>query len=70
MTTQSYLVDGMTCGHCAASVSREVRALDGVESVEVDVPSRTVAVASVAPIAEEAIAAAVAEAGYSFAGRA
>ncbi len=35
-TTQTYAVDGMTCGHCATAVMQELTALDGVEDVSVD----------------------------------
>ncbi|CAI9391627.1 heavy-metal-associated domain-containing protein [Microbacterium sp. T2.11-28] len=71
MTTQTYLVDGMTCGHCAAAVTREVRAVDGVTDTAVDVTAKTLTVTTGpdAP-ADEAIAAAVVEAGYTLVGRA
>ena len=32
---QTYAVTGMTCGHCVASVTEELEALPGVESVDV-----------------------------------
>jgi copper chaperone CopZ len=74
MTTESfletYLVSGMTCGHCAMSVTREVSAVAGVTDVAVDLQGRTVTVTAESPVAESDIAAAVAEAGYAFAGRA
>ena len=34
MSTQTYTVTGMTCGHCVASVTEEVSEIAGVESVE------------------------------------
>lgn len=68
MSTQTYTVEGMTCGHCAQAVTREVSAVDGITDVAVDVSQGTVTVAGAA--SDEAIAAAVAEAGYAFAGRA
>ncbi|WP_434811742.1 heavy-metal-associated domain-containing protein [Microbacterium sp. bgisy189] len=68
MSTQTYTVEGMTCGHCAQAVAREVSAVDGITDVAVDVSQGTVTVAGAA--SDEAIAAAVAEAGYAFAGRA
>lgn len=65
--TEHYLVAGMTCGHCVASVTEEITAIDGVESVTVDLasgaPSR-VHVRSERPIPADAIRAAVEEAGY------
>jgi copper chaperone len=70
MTTESFLVEGMSCGHCAASVTREVSGVAGVTDVAVDLPSGTVTVTAEQPIAESVLAAAVAEAGYTLAGRA
>ena len=68
MSTQTYTVEGMTCGHCAQAVTREVSAVDGVTDVAVDVSQGTVTIAGAA--SDEAIAAAVAAAGHAFAGRA
>ena len=34
--TLEYTVSGMSCGHCEAAVTEEVSALDGVDSVDVD----------------------------------
>lgn len=42
MTTTTYPVTGMTCGHCIASVREEVGALPGVTEVAVElVPGGT-----------------------------
>lgn len=65
--SRTYLIDGMTCQHCVGSVRREVSALDGVSAAEVDLETRTLTVEGTA--ADEAIAGAVAEAGYAVAGR-
>jgi copper chaperone len=65
-TTSTYSVQGMTCGHCASAVSQEVSALDGVRSVDVDLVAggvSTVRVVSEAPLTDEAVAAALDEAG-------
>ena len=35
MSTQSFHVVGMTCGHCASAVTDELKALDGVTDVQV-----------------------------------
>ena len=35
MSTQTFSVDGMTCGHCASAVTEELEALDGVSNVQV-----------------------------------
>ena len=36
MSTQTFDVNGMTCGHCASAVTEELTALDGVTDVQVD----------------------------------
>lgn len=67
-TTATYQVDGMTCGHCAKSVTEEISALDGVEDVRVDLVAggtSTVTVTSEAPLERDSVAAAVTEAGYA-----
>jgi copper chaperone CopZ len=66
MTTATYHVTGMTCGHCAKAVDDELRALDGVSEVTVDlVPggASAVTVVSAAPLPSEAVEAALDEAG-------
>lgn len=70
MITQSYTVEGMTCGHCAAAVTREVGAVDGISDVAVDVAAKTVTVTATQEPSDAVIGAAVAEAGYTLAGRA
>ena len=66
-TEQQYLVEGMTCSHCVASVTEEVSELAGVESVSVELhvggASRVTVVSSV-PVPLEGIRSAVTEAGY------
>ena len=73
MTPTTYQVTGMTCEHCARAVSAELRGLDGVSDVAVElVPGgeSTVTVTSDAPLAAAAVAAALDEAGaYRLAGR-
>ena len=36
MSTQTFDVVGMTCGHCVSAVTEELKALDGVTDVQVD----------------------------------
>lgn len=67
MTTTTYTVKGMTCGHCVNSVSTEVAALAGVSDVQVDLAVGTVTVTSGRPLDTEAVRAAVDEAGYELA---
>ncbi|MDB5855324.1 MAG: heavy-metal-associated protein [Herminiimonas sp.] len=55
-------VNGMSCGGCANSVRRTVQAIDASAKVDVDLPTKTVRVATTASL--EAISAAITEAGY------
>ena len=56
-------IEGMMCAHCVAHVDKALRAVSGVESVDVDLTAGTAVVTGSA--AEEALRAAVAEAGYT-----
>ncbi len=65
MSEQStWQVSGMTCAHCVASVTEEVREIPGVEAVDVILETGQVVVTSDGPIDRAAVDAAVAEAGY------
>jgi copper chaperone len=66
-TTQTYTVTGMTCGHCVASVTEEVQEIPGVENVDVVLETGNLTITSAEPVADEAIQAAVEEAGYQLA---
>jgi copper chaperone CopZ len=72
MASATYQVSGMTCEHCVRAVSAELTGLAGVTGVSVDlVPGGTsaVTVTSEAPLAGQAVAAALDEAGdYRLAG--
>jgi copper chaperone len=59
-----YNVQGMSCGHCAGAVTRELSALDGVTGVHVDLEAKKVTVGSTRELAEDEVRAAVDEAGY------
>ena len=66
MTTAIYPVKGMSCDHCVNAVTTELGSLPGVSSVTVDlVPEGVsrVTVASGRPLDEDAISAALDEAG-------
>jgi copper chaperone len=66
MTTTSYKVSGMTCEHCANAVIGELRRLDGVSAVTVDlVPdgASLVTVTSARPLVGNTVSAALDEAG-------
>ncbi|HEX6595379.1 MAG TPA: heavy-metal-associated domain-containing protein [Acidimicrobiales bacterium] len=62
MTTLNYLVPAIHCGHCKAAIESEVGGVAGVDRVEVDIESKHVTVDGEA--SEEAVLAAMSEAGY------
>jgi len=64
MSSTTYTVAGMTCGHCVSAVTEEVTKIPGVVDVQVDLASGAVVVASESPVQEAAVKAAVEEAGY------
>jgi copper chaperone CopZ len=65
MADLTYSVPGISCDHCKRAIQSEVGAVDGVDAVDVDVASRTVAVTGGAD--DAAIRAAIVEAGYEVA---
>jgi copper chaperone len=66
MATTTYKVTGMTCEHCVNAVTSELRSLDGVSAVTVDlVPDGVsqVTVTSGSPLPRTAVTEALDEAG-------
>jgi copper chaperone CopZ len=71
MGTTAYAVEGMTCGHCVAAVSREVTRIEGVTGVQIQLVPEGVSrveVESSARVDPTRVAAAVAEVGYDLTG--
>lgn len=63
-------INGMTCGHCVASVTEELRGIDGVTDVEVILSvggTSTANITSSGPLDDALLSQAVDEAGYSLA---
>ncbi len=66
MTTTSYSVTGMTCGHCASAVTEELASLQGVTDVVVALDAgatSTVTVTSATPLSPEDVVSSLSEAG-------
>jgi copper chaperone len=63
MTTITYSVPGVSCAHCRSAITAEVSEVPGVASVDVDLDAKTVTVTA-DPLDEQAIVAAIDEAGY------
>lgn len=59
-----FLVKDMSCGHCAAAITRAVKAVDGQAKVEVDLAHKRVRVEPATADAQ-AVMAAIADAGYT-----
>jgi len=61
--TITYTVPGIHCGHCERAIKDEVSNVEGVISVGVDLDSKVVTVSGEA-VSDEAVRAAISEAGY------
>lgn len=70
MSTTTYAVSGMSCGHCKATLTKVIGELDGVTEVGVDLEAGQVTVTSAAEPDDALIAEVVDEAGYELTGRA
>ncbi len=64
--TRTFSVPGISCDHCKHAIEGEVAKVPGVATVEVDVAARTVVVDAEAT--DDAIRAAIDEAGYDVTG--
>jgi copper chaperone CopZ len=67
MTTSTYSVAGMTCGHCTSAVTEELAKLPGVQQVSIDLVAggtSAVHVTSESALDESQVREAVDEAGY------
>lgn len=66
-TTKTYTVTGMTCAHCVGAVSAEIGRIPGVTDVQVELATGAVTVTSEDTTDDDAVVAAVDEAGYEVA---
>jgi copper chaperone CopZ len=63
MTEMTFFVPGMSCGHCKQAVSEELLAVDGVDSVDVDLETKLVVIHG-SELDRPRLRAAIEEAGY------
>lgn len=61
-------IEGMTCGHCAKAIEKELKKVAGIESLRVETGSATVLVSEDTQEIRRAIENAVSEAGYKVSG--
>jgi copper chaperone len=64
MTTVTYTVPAIHCGHCTHTIEMEVGELQGVQSVKADEASKKVVISFDAPADEEKIKSLLAEINY------
>ncbi len=64
MTTVTYTIPNISCGHCVHTIKTEVGELAGVKAVEADAESKQATIQFDAPATEEAIKALLAEINY------
>jgi len=66
MTTQTFPVTGLTCGHCVGAISSELSVLAGVTDVQIDLVvegTSTVKVTADQELTDDEVAVALDEAG-------
>lgn len=63
MTMHEFTVQDMTCGHCVATITEAVKALDPDGRCEIDLPAKRVKVASA--LSADRVAAAISKAGFT-----
>ena len=64
MTTVTYTVPAIHCGHCTHTIEMEVGELEGVQSVKADEASKKVEITFDTPADEQKIKALLAEINY------
>ena len=64
MTTVTYTVPAISCGHCTHTIETEVGELQGVQSVKAEIDTKKVLITFDTPASEESIKALLAEINY------
>ena len=64
MTTVTYSIPAISCGHCTRTIETEVSDLQGVQSVKAEIDTKKVVITFDAPASEEKIKALLAEIDY------
>lgn len=64
MTTVTYTVPAISCGHCTHTIETEVGEMKGVQSVKADQTTKKVQITFDAPASEESIKTLLAEINY------
>ena len=64
MSTVTYSIPNISCGHCVHTIQMELSELDGVQSVEADQDTRTATINYSPPATEERIKSLLLEINY------
>ena len=64
MTTVTYTVPAISCGHCTHTIENEVGEMTGVQSVKAEIDTKKVTITFDAPANEDSIKALLAEINY------
>jgi len=64
MTTVTYSVPAIHCGHCTQTIENEVGELQGIQSVKADLDTKKVQISFDTPANEQTIKALLAEINY------
>ncbi len=64
MTTVTYSVPAISCGHCTHTIETEVGEMQGIQSVKAEIDTKKVVITFDAPASEEKIKALLAEINY------
>ena len=64
MTTVTYTVPAISCGHCTHTIETEVGELKGVQSVKAEIDTKKVVITFDAPASEQTIKDLLAEINY------
>ena len=66
--TKTIKIEGMTCGHCTASVEKALRAVPGVKDVKADLAAKTAVVDVDDTVTDKVLAATVDDIGFDVVG--
>lgn len=64
MLNQTYLVSNISCSHCTHTIERELKMVEGVQSVKADEASKHVTVTVDSPQTLQTVEATLVEIGY------
>ncbi|GAA1010821.1 heavy metal transport/detoxification protein [Acrocarpospora pleiomorpha] len=65
MTTHAYVVQGMHCQNCVATLTGKVSQVPGVSGVDIDLPTGRMEITGADPVVDAAIRQIIEESGYT-----